>query len=117
MELNLGAKDLIYICINIISVMTVLISLRSRLYSFEKTLGNHDKILSGDKGKLNVIDVAQCKEHRDDIFRAIRRNEDIMAKILKEIEALNKNVLTVMVYLQLKKPGANIGMEESLDDS
>lgn len=79
--------------------------MRAKIAALEKEFTRQTQIVYGDKGKLNLIDVGTCKEHRDQVFRAIRRGEDVMEQAIRKMEDLNKNVLTIMVYLQIKPPG------------
>ena len=102
--MHLELKDTIYFLVYIISMISVFLMFRNRLYNQEKELKRMQKILLGDKGFPNIIDKKTCKEHRDQVFSAIRRSENVMDQALKKIDDLNKNVLTIMIHLQIKPP-------------
>jgi len=97
-------KDVIYILTYVISIAAVFFSARSKLNEIDRELKRNQAVIFGDKGHLNLVDVKTCKDHRDQIFMAIRRSETVMDQTLKRIEELNTNVLTIMIYLQIR-PG------------
>lgn len=102
--MTLEVKDIIYLLVYIISMMSVFFSIRGRLYSIEKETGQVRRILFGDRGTLNIIDVETCRSNRDQVFSAIRRGEQVQEMLLKRIEELNKNVLIIMVHLNIRSP-------------
>jgi len=102
--MQLEVKDAIYFLGYFISIISVFLAFRNRLNNQEIELKRMQKILFGDKGFPNLIDKKTCKEHRDQVFSAIRRSENIMDQTLKKIDDLNRNVLTIMIHLQIKPP-------------
>jgi hypothetical protein len=86
--------------------MSVFFSIRGRLNTIEKEAGQVRRILFGDRGNLNIIDVQACKANRDQVFLAIRRGEQVQEMLLKRIEELNKNVLIIMVHLNIRSPNS-----------
>lgn len=100
----LEIKDIIYLVVYLISMISVFFSFRSKLNEIEKELKRNQTIIFGDKGSLNLVDVNTCKQQRDQVFAAIRRSETAMDQTLRRIDDLNTNVLTIMVYLQIKPP-------------
>lgn len=104
--MTLEVKDIIYLLVYIISMMSVFFSMKARLSGIEKETGQVRKILFGDRGTLNIVDVETCKANRDQIFIAIRRNEQVQEMLLKRIEELNKNVLIIMVHLNIRSPNS-----------
>lgn len=104
--MTLEIKDIIYLLVYIISMMSVFFSIRGRLHSIEKETGQVRRILFGDRGALNIIDVDTCRANRDQVFSAIRRGEQVQEMLLKRIEELNKNVLIIMVHLNIRSPNS-----------
>lgn len=115
MNFAIEVKDIFYLCANAIFVAGVILSMKTKITSLEREFKRHTKIMYSDKGKLNIVDVAACKEHRDQIFESIRRANNVMEQALRKIEELNKNVLTIMIYLQINPPDSisNMKMLES----
>lgn len=104
--MTLDVKDIIYLMVYIISMVSVFFSIKSRLSDIEKETGNVSKILFGDRGTLNIIDKETCRGNRDQVFTAIRRGEQVQEMLLKRIEELNKNVLIIMVHLNIRSPNS-----------
>lgn len=104
--MTLEVKDLVYLLTYIITIVSVFFSIRGRLSSIEKESGQVRRILFGDRGNLNIVDIETCKANRDQVFLAIRRNEQVQEMLLKRIEELNKNVLIIMVHLNIRSPNA-----------
>lgn len=104
--MTLEIKDLIYLLTYVITLMSVFFSIRGRLNNIEKESGQVRRILFGDRGNLNIIDVQACKSNRDQVFLAIRRGEQVQEMLLKRIEELNKNVLIIMVHLNIRSPNS-----------
>lgn len=104
MGFQLEVKDAVYLIIYVSSIISVFLSFKNRVMSLEKELRRNQKILFGEQGFPNLIDKKTCKEHRDQVFAAIRRSENVMDQALKKIDDLNKNVLTIMIHLQIKPP-------------
>lgn len=102
--MTLDSKDIIYILIYVVSIISVFFAFRNRQSNFERELLRNQKVIFNEHGFPNLIDLKTCKEHRDQVFTAIRRSENIMDQALKKIDDLNKNVLTIMIHLQIKPP-------------
>lgn len=99
-----GLKDVIYILVYVISLVGVFFGAKSKLREIEKELKRNQVVIYGDKGCLNLVDTKSCKELRDHVYSTIRRGENVMDQTLKRIDELNTNVLTIMIYLQIKPP-------------
>lgn len=84
--------------------MGVFYTNRNRIHNLEKENGQIRKIVYGDRGMLNLVDTNTCKCHRDEVFTAIRRGETVSEMIMKKIEELNKNVLILMISLNVRSP-------------
>jgi hypothetical protein len=95
-------KDIVYLITYVITLISVFISFRARLASLERDIKRTSEILYADKGSLNVIDVAHCKQNRDEVFTAIRRSEKVIEMLVQEIKNLNENVLKIKVLLELE---------------
>lgn len=93
--MTLETKDIIYILLYIISMISVFLAFKNRLSNVEKTVSRGMKVLYKEAGALNIIDHDTCKRNRDEIFTAIRRSERAMEMLLGKLEELNKNVLLI----------------------
>ena len=100
----MSLKDIIYVIAYISSVIGVFLAFRARLASLEREIKRNDRVIYGDQGKLNIIDEATCKAHRDIVFDRLRHSEKAAEMMLSKIDELNKNVLTILVYLNIKSP-------------
>lgn len=90
--MTIGLKDIIYLVGYILSLMAFLFSIRNQLKANENEINKALKVLFGERGKLNVVDIDSCKQNRDNVFQAIRRAETVNENILKKIEEINKNI-------------------------
>lgn len=90
---TLDVKDIVYLLVYVISVVSVYYAQRNRIGNLEKENSQIKSIIYGDRGKLNIIDHDSCKRYRDEVFAAVRRNEQVNEMLLNEIKEINKNVL------------------------
>lgn len=93
--MTLETKDIIYILVYIISLITLLLAQKNRISNLEREVRRGMKVLYKEAGALNIIDHDTCKRNRDEIFTAIRRSERAMEMLLGKLEELNKNVLLI----------------------
>lgn len=99
----LDSKDIIYILIYIVSIISVFFAFRNRQSHIERELARNQKVLFNEHGFPNLIDLKTCKEHRDQVFMTIRRSENILDQVLKKIDIMNENVLTLKAEIRLKE--------------
>ena len=90
---TLDVKDIVYLLVYVISVVSVYYAQRNRIGNLEKENSQIKGIIYGDRGKLNIIDHESCKRYRDEVFTAVRRTEQANEMLLNEIKEINKNVL------------------------
>lgn len=90
--MTIGLKDIIYLVGYILSLMAFLFSIRNQIKANENEINKALKVLFGERGKLNVVDIDSCKQNRDNVFQAIRRAETVNENILKKMEEINKNI-------------------------
>jgi len=100
----LTTKDLLYIIGYIVSIITILMTVKNQVNNIVKQVDSMRSIIWGDRGILNLVDKSSCKGYQDQIFAKIRANESDVSMIAKEIKELNKNVLTIMISLNIKSP-------------
>ena len=103
-SMTIELKDLIYLLIYIVSLITLLLALKNRVQNIEKELRRGMRVLYQEAGSLNVVDHATCKRHRDEIFTAIRRSEKTVEVLLFEIKDIKENMIIIMVHMGIKKP-------------
>lgn len=103
--MTVDLKDAIYLITYIVSLISVFISFKSRLIGIENEFKRVISIIYAEKGSLNLIDVKTCKEHRDQVFTALRRSETVMEMALTKIETLNENVIEIMIHLDIRRKG------------
>lgn len=101
--MTVDLKDAIYLITYLISIVSVFISFKARLNAIENEFKRVVGIIYAEKGSLNLVDVKTCKEHRDQVFTALRRSETVMEMALTKIEVLNENVLEIMIHLQIRR--------------
>lgn len=112
----------IYVIVYIVSLISVFLAMKYKQSNLEERLtqmqsghreemGQIRKILFGKRGSLNLVDVETCKNNRDQVYAAIRRGEQVQEMLLKRVEELNKNVLIIMVHLNVRSPNST-AMEE-----
>lgn len=111
----LRAEDIIYIIVYVITLMSIIFSLRSKLKSIEKDNRLLKNIIFGDKGKLNIIDCDLCKRNRDEVFTSIRKTESAIQMVIPKIDELRDNMLTMMIYLKIRGPNGLKKIEEETD--
>lgn len=103
--MTVDLKDAIYLITYIVSLISVFISFKSRLIGIENEFKRVISIIYAEKGSLNLVDVKTCKEHRDQVFTALRRSETVMEMALTKIETLNENVIEIMIHLDIRRKG------------
>lgn len=103
--MTVDLKDAIYLITYIVSLISVFISFKSRLVGIENEFKRVISIIYAEKGSLNLVDVKTCKEHRDQVFTALRRSETVMEMALTKIETLNENVIEIMIHLDIRRKG------------
>lgn len=108
--MTVDVKDAIYLITYIISIISIFIAFKSRLTAIENEFKRVVAIIYAEKGSLNLVDVRTCKEHRDQIFTALRRSETVMELALSKIEQLSENVLEIKFYLEIKRERKNAGI-------
>lgn len=61
------------------------------------------KTIYQEEGGLNIVTCSTCKEHRDEVFNAIRKGEKQTEMLTKKIDAMNENVLKILFFLKIDK--------------
>lgn len=102
--MSITIKDAIYVLFYLTSVFSVYFIARNRINNLEKDSRLFKKILYKERGALNLIDTETCKRHRDEVFSQIRRGEKVAEMLLANMQELNRNVITIMAYLDIKGP-------------
>lgn len=97
-------KDIVYIIINLTTIISVFLAFKNKVSNLEKENGQVRQIIFGDRGSLNLVDVKMCEKYRNEIFTAIRRGEQVNEMLLQRIEELHRNILVIMVSLDVKSP-------------
>lgn len=93
-------KDIIYVAVYLISVVGVYYGQKNRIGNLEKENSEIKGIIFADRGKLNLIDHETCKKYRDDVYTAIRRNEQVNEMLLNKIDKIGENVLLLGFKLE-----------------
>lgn len=93
-------RDAIYIIALISSVIAAYYAFKNEINSLKRDDKQQNKVLWEDQGQLNVICKSQCKEHRDQIFAAIRRSDNTIQQLFNKIDALNENVIRLMAIIE-----------------
>lgn len=88
--MTLDAKDIIYILIYVVSIISVFFAFRNRQSHFEREILRNQKVIFNKQGFPNLIDQKTCKDNRDQVFIAIMRIEKMMDQALKKIDDINK---------------------------
>jgi hypothetical protein len=101
--MTLEIRDIIHLVIYLVSIAAIFTAFKARISTLENEISRIGKIIHGGSGNLNFIDLQTCKEHRDQVFTALRRSENVMDLALKRIEELNENVLEIMIHLQIRR--------------
>lgn len=100
---TLPVKDLIYYLTLFIGLVSMFLAFRSKLNSLEKDIAQLQRILLGDRGALNVIDQATCRENRDHVFTAIRRLEKTSELFVTKVEEIDKKIDNICLYQEINK--------------
>ena len=98
MELALTIKDLIYILVYVISIVTVFNSVKNRLSNMSNKILTIEEIMFKDNGGLNLVNQESCKERRDIIDDEIKKGEAIM-------DETSRNVIKIMLKLGVEPVG------------
>lgn len=104
--MEITVKDIVYLLTYIISMITLFLTFRNRQYNISKGLKLLSNIVFGEKGSLNVIDQRTFNSQLDQIWTRIRQNEMTSNMMLQKIEELNRNVLAIMITLNVRIPKA-----------
>lgn len=102
--MTLEAKDLVYLLTYTVTLITILLALRSLLFDIRRDLKLLKSIVYGEKGSLNVITEAVLKSNLDEVWDRIRRTDKISQMILVKIEDMDKNILIMMVHQGITSP-------------
>jgi hypothetical protein len=113
--MTLELKDIIYLMTYILSMMGMFFTLRSELHGLKKENGTIRKIVFGERGKLNLVDSSTCEGHRKEIIAMIRRNETILQMVNEEMKEINKNLVIIMVTLDIRSPNGVKQLEAKKD--
>lgn len=101
--MQVDVKDAIYLITYLVSLISIFVTFKTRLQTIENEFKKLSGIIFAEKGSLNLVDVRSCKENRDQVFNALRRNESAMEIALTKIEILNENVLEIMIHMQIRR--------------
>lgn len=96
--MTLETKDIIYILLYIISMISMFLAFRYEVKELRKDVTRGQKVLYQDAGNLNVIDVNTCKRYRDEVFESIRRTERAFEMFLVEAREIKEK----LIYLTIK---------------
>jgi len=100
----LDIKDAIYLIIYIVSMMSLFLSNKYYQRSQGSEIKRISKLIYDDKGALNIVSECQCKQRRDEVFTAIRRNEKVVEMMLVELKEIKENIIILKVYFGIKTP-------------
>lgn len=94
---QIGIKDIGYL----LALATTIATFISRIRSVEEKTNRIMKALFQDCGTLNIITTESCKLSQNAIYTAIRRHENSVETLSNEIKQLNRNVLRIMIHLNI----------------
>ena len=95
-------RDLIYICVYLVLVVG---AYKGFVYRIQKTEEVHQtikNIIFLDKGGLNIVTNDTCKDRRDTIHSAIRREAQVTKEALDQIGCLTQNITRIMIHMNLE---------------
>lgn len=93
--MTIGVREIVLAVGWVLSLMAVIFGYRYSLRELKKENNELKSVIFGNQGRLNVIDTHRCKEHRDQIFSAIRKSEKVVEMVLGKLDSLNENVLLI----------------------
>ena len=102
MKFALELKDLIYIIINVMSIVTVMLAFRNRIKNLEEFKALVKSVLFQNDATLNLINRQTCKDHRDNVYKMIRREAAITHKAFESIDLVNANIIKIALHMGLE---------------
>lgn len=100
MEFSL--RDLIYLSVYVATIAGFLTRTKSKITQLQQSIDSIKNILFLEKGGLNIVDNAKCKEHQDIVFEAIRREADVTRDALAQIRYMNMNLTRLMIHMKIE---------------
>lgn len=100
----LTARDIIYLLTYVITLISVLITIRFMLIEIRKDQRVIKNIIFGDRGALNIITVTALKAHLDEVWAKMRRNDQVNEMILQKVDDISKNQIIIMVHQGITSP-------------
>lgn len=111
----LETKDIIYILTYIITLITILLVIRSLLVEIRRDMRLVKNIIFGDRGSLNVITQEVLKKFLDEIWTKMRQTDKGFEMILHKIEDMDKKLLIIMIHEGIKSPDIVKPIDEKKD--
>lgn len=100
--MTLEAKDIIYLVTYIISLMGIIFAIQGVIKDIKRDTRLIKNIIFGERGNLNVIDAGCCRKYRDEVFTAIRRNENFYDMIIGELKQHSEMLIELKLLVALK---------------
>lgn len=93
--MSLTLKDAVYLLAYIITVAAVYFKFNNRLINIEKDRKRERSILWQNGGRLNLVDHKSCREFRDILFEALRKNESGNERVLQKLEVQSEQLFRI----------------------
>ncbi len=102
--MTLETKEIIHILTYIITLIAILLVIRSLLFEIRRDAKVVKNIIFGERGSLNVITQEVLKKHLDEIWTKMRQTDKGFEMILNKIDDMDKKLLILMIHEGIKSP-------------
>ncbi len=102
--MTLETKEIIHILTYIITLIAILLVIRSLLFEIRRDAKVVKNIIFGERGSLNVITQEVLKKHLDEIWTKMRQTDKGFEMILDKIDDMDKKLLILMIHEGIKSP-------------
>lgn len=102
MEFQLALKDIVYIVVNVCSITAVVLTFSNRIKTLEATNTLFRSVLFQADSTLNLLNKVACKEHRDDVYKMIRREAALTRKAFESIDLVNANIIKIALHMGIE---------------
>lgn len=101
--ITITEKDIVYLVTYIITFISLLLAIKNSVKNQSRQIKLMKDVIFGEKGKLNLIDQDTLAKHLDQIWTRMRQNEMVAELVRNKMDDIDKNVLAIMIVLEIKK--------------
>ena len=108
-----GLKDIIYFIVFASSLATLWSSFGNRIKNTELAVSLLKRIIFKESGELAIMTSDGCDRKQAAIINDLAVTKRVMTDISEEIKELNKNVLIIMIHLNIDTTQVNGGRKSN----